>query len=512
MEDSYESAYSPSIHSADEDYPDMDKSFMSTRSCSQMSISSQGSSKDTTEATRKHRKVLDVCKGVFNFQQYATVQAPTKNIAATTSIPAAKSTMPDDAQDTNILIYLGTIQSILNLMTRCAICQIGSLKIIVTGLSYGTASFISIECNNCDSAKGLWSSGSRGRGTITVGDNAIKIRSQLIYASVLSGRLMGNGWTKVHLNHSFLNVPGPISKRNFTLAQADLLLVAKAVAEESMLMAVNHPRGIHSVDSASQYVEVIGTFDGEYQQRSGKSGEGFSRYCFAAAISAETGKVLSYGVACNSCAYCKAMDQCTGEDRSPVQGYDSNRLAGMLSTSRFAVRSVLTFTTGVSDNTKFIGNALERGVIFTAIVSDGDNKTHDVLAKAGIYNDIPDAPTIKRFECITHVAKRMKTNLHKRQDKVLKTARAEKASLTRSYSKKGLSKKEISKKVDLLFKGIILRSSRGRELWDSKHAEEIRHLSLALCGQIASYYRLAVQRNAGDVPSILAAIKSIHLN
>ena len=328
-------------------------------------------------------------------------------------------------------------------MTRCAICQIGSLKILVTGLSYGTASFISIECNNCDSAKGFWSSGSRGRGTITVGDNSIKTRSQLIYASVLSGRIMGIGWAKLHLYHSFLNVPGPISKRNFTLVQADLLLVPKAVDKESMLMGVNQLRGIHSVDSASQYLEVISTFDGAYQQRSGKSGEGFSRYCFAAAISAETGKILSYGVACNSCAFCKAMDQCTGEDRSPVQGYNSIRLAGMLSTSRFAVRSMRTFTTGVSDTTKFIGNAMERGVIFTARVSDGDNKTHDVLAKAGIFKDIPDAPTIEQYECIAHMAKRMKTNLHKRQD-----------------------------------------------------------------------YRMAVQRNAGDVTSILEAIKEkpLHLS
>ena len=84
--------------------------------------------------------------------------------------------------------------------------------------------------------------------------------------------------------------------------------------------------------------------------------------------------------------------------------------------------------------------------------------------------------------------------------------------MSRALSKKGLGKKEVRKKVDPLFKGMIQRSSKGRESWDSKPAEEIRHLSLALCGQIASYYRLAVQRNTGDIPSILAAIKAIPLH
>ena len=67
-------------------------------------------------------------------------------------------------------------------------------------------------------------------------------------------------------------------------------------------------------------------------------------------------------------------------------------------------------------------------------MSDGDNKTHDVLAKAGLYDDISDVPDIDRFECIPHVAKRMKTNLQKRLDEVLNTARANKAALVRSYS------------------------------------------------------------------------------
>ena len=48
-------------------------------------------------------------------------------------------------------------------------------------------------------------------------------------------------------------------------------------------------------------VHTIASYDGSYQQRSGKSGGRFSRYRFAAAISITTGKVLFYGIACYSC-------------------------------------------------------------------------------------------------------------------------------------------------------------------------------------------------------------------
>ena len=513
MEELSGSSYSPSIHSGSEGNPEV--SFVSTRShCSQMSISSQGSTKDISDAVIiKHRKGVGRLSKRFHLSQARKLRTASKKGASTTciSIPAAETPMPVATSDTNILINLGTMQSILNSMARCALCENGKLSILVKGISHGCSSFISITCTSCDSANTFWSSGSRIRGIVTVGDSTIKDRSQLIYSSLLAGRIMGIGWAKLHLYHSFLNIPGPMSKRNFTVAQSDLLVAARVVANESMEMAVNQLRVLHSVDISSQYVEVIGTFDGAYQQRSGKSGGGFSRYCFAAAISAETGKVLSYDVACNSCAYCSTLDNKLRDSVIPLEEHQTKMaIHKPVCSAEYSDYSSVQLESAIAP--KVIADALSRGIIFSAIVSDGDNKTHDVLAKAGIYNEIRDAPTIDRFECIAHVAKRLKSNLHKRQEKVLKTARADKAAMSRTLSKKGFGKKEVSKKVDPLFKGMIQRSSKARDSWDSNPAQEIRHLSLALCGQIASYYRLAVQRNAGDLPSIQAAIKAIPLH
>ena len=40
-------------------------------------------------------------------------------------------------------------------------------------------------------------------------------------------------------------------------------------------------------------------------------------------------------------------------------------------------------------------------------------------------------------------------------------------------------------------------------------AVEIKHFSEAICVQIASYYRLAVQRNKGDINAIIKAVEAI---
>ena len=41
-----------------------------------------------------------------------------------------------------------------------------------------------------------------------------------------------------------------------------------------MMMAVNELRAMRVIDDSCQYVDIVGTFNGAYQQRSRKSGVG----------------------------------------------------------------------------------------------------------------------------------------------------------------------------------------------------------------------------------------------
>ena len=184
-----------------------------------MSISSQGSAKDITDVVvRKHRTKSGKLSRRKHLGRFAKTRATTKKspVVPTSSqfVPAIEIPLPAASSETNVVMSIGTNQSILNSMARSALCESGKLRIRVTGISHGTASFLSIDCSNCASVNTFWNSGSRLRGTLTLWDTAIKSRSQLIYASVLAGRIMGIGWAKLHLYHSFMNIPGAISKRD----------------------------------------------------------------------------------------------------------------------------------------------------------------------------------------------------------------------------------------------------------------------------------------------------------
>ena len=523
--ESSNSSYSPSNDPYSEDNRGHDVSIISTRSRgSQMSVSSHGSALDFSPViTRKNKKPF----GLTNKRRQlgsarkklaiGKVPRSSKSISSlpllssqTESTPVVVDPQPETATS-NILFNIGTLQSVLNAMAICGKCAMGKLKISSPGLTEGSASFLSMKCNNCDSSEKFWSSGSRLRERLTVGDRIITKRSDLIYSSVLSARLMGVGWAKLHLYHAFLNIPGPVTSRNFGLAQADILVAARVVADESMKFAVEELRLLHKTPSSSQYVTAIGTFDGAYQQRSGKSGGGFSRYCFAAAIIAETGKVVSYGVACNSCSYCVTLKNKLRDSLITLEEYEGRvAIHAPICCAQYSDYSSVHLESAIAP--KVISDALVRGIVFSGIVSDGDNKTHDVLLKSDIYNHLDEHRTIDRFECIAHVAKRMKSNLNKRQEKVLKLSRSSKASKSRDLKKQGLSKRAIGKELDPEFRGTLQRTSKGRGTWKCRPAEEIRHLSLAMCAQVASYYRLAVQRNAGDIPAIIRAIKAIPLH
>ena len=208
-----------------------------------------------------------------------------------------------------------------------------------------------------------------------------------MYSSVLAARIMGVGWAKLHLYHSFLNIPGPITSRNFGLVQADILVAARAVADKSMKLAVEELRVLHNTPSSSQFVTTVGTFDGAYQQRSGKSGGGFSRYCFAAAIIAVSGKVLPYGVACNSCAYCVELNNRLRDSLITLEQYEVQLAIHEPSCcAEYSEYSSVHLESAIAH--KVISDALECGIVFTGIVSGGDNKAHDVLRKSGVYNHL----------------------------------------------------------------------------------------------------------------------------
>ena len=143
-----------------------------------------------------------------------------------------------------------------------------------------------------------------------------------------------------------------------------------------------------------------------------------------------------------------------------------------------------------------------RGIIFSGLVYDGDNKTIEALKEAQVYQQLGQNFEISRLECLSHVAKRMKINFCHRQEAVLKEARNDKKAEVRYLMKeKQMNKQEVNKTIGKKYVGSLKANSKVREGWKgelTKKSVAIHQLSVAMCAQIASYYRLAMQRNTND--------------
>ena len=91
---------------------------------------------------------------------------------------------------------------------------------------------------------------------------------------------------------------------------------------------------------------------------------------------------------------------------------------------------------------------------------------------------------------------------------MLKEARTDKKSEVRYLMKeKQMNKQEASKEIGKKYVGSLKADSKVGEGWKGESTEKsvaIHHLSVAMCAQIASYYRLAVQRNIQGVLKVLA--------
>ena len=157
-----------------------------------------------------------------------------------------------------------------------------------------------------------------------------------------------------------------------------------------------------------------------------------------------------------------------------------------------------------------VQDALDRGVIFSRLVADGDTKTHQKLHSAGLYKHL-GIHEIERIECLAHVCKRIKINIIRRQEKALKLNRAEKNLQKQLLAQGGMSEAEALKQVSPEFRGTLQKDSRKRGTWEGA-AKVIRTVNDTVAGQVASYYRLTIHRNRGNIHEIIRAIDAIPLH
>lgn len=98
--------------------------------------------------------------------------------------------------------------------------------------------------------------------------------------------------------------------------------------------------------------------------------------------------------------------------------------------------------------------------------------------------------------------------MSKSQSKILKSAKREKAYELKQVNQDSETSKGKKKSIAAKYKSTLSRGSTVRKTWGDT-SREIRTLSEAMCGQIASYYRKVVQSNIGDIDTIINAVHAI---
>ena len=205
----------------------------------------------------------------------------------------------------NIVMNAERLVSVMKEMAVCKVCQLGSLQLFEKSARLSCAQYMMIRCDKCFEYQYFWTVDGKSKSKIFVGPvDRIPKRNSMMISSVLGGRLIGLGESKLKLYHAALDILPPPARSGFADIQRELLLASEYVAKQGMDNARYGLEDLLGLNDDTKLVHAVVSYDGAYQIRSGKSGGGFSPYCFASAISTDTGKVVAYEVGCNTCREC----------------------------------------------------------------------------------------------------------------------------------------------------------------------------------------------------------------
>ena len=404
-------------------------------------------------------------------------------------------------QNQRIIIDVSTLETIFEKSFECKFCHHGPVKLFETSARYGFGILLYLRCEFCHTTTKYWSVSGRFSEKLSVGNLTVPKRNDSTYQVVLGARMAGIG--KMGLDYIFctLGIGRTLTYKNYSCVTRDLLVTLEHIAINSMQKAVDELRKSKRL-TPEDFVYIIGSYDGAYQKRSSKMGGGFSRYCFASLIDMETGKVVAYNVACNSCPRCTELRHKLRDGILTAEEH-RNQFEVHMNTCPAKYRDFSSVSLESEICPEIVTQGYKRGIICDGLVCDGDNKSFEKIINVDPYGKFGLKHYIKRFECLSHCVKRMKGHLIEYQKEKLRLVRREKAAKVKSGIHKNIVEKE--------YKGKLVRKNIERGDWShsSKNAFEIKFLTDAFCSRIASMYQLAVKHHVGCVDLILQSIRAI---
>ena len=117
--------------------------------------------------------------------------------------------------DRYVIINVESFISILGEVAVSRNCQLGTLELYQKSYHLSCATQLMLRCNNCLTNQTFWSVSGYFRSSVQQGEKKICKRNDIMYSSVLGGRLVGMGEPNLRLYRASRNLAPPPNGASF---------------------------------------------------------------------------------------------------------------------------------------------------------------------------------------------------------------------------------------------------------------------------------------------------------
>ena len=288
---------------------------------------------------------------------------------------------------------------------RCNECN-GTLVLYEEEWKHGWQTFFRVKCQRCHSEHATFPS-SRSldipshHTCVNVPFTSVDM-NEVTMRSVLATHSTGMSWRDLHKIATIFDMPPPVQAMPPRYA-IRLETVTKSAVKVSMLEAANqlHKKVDSEPSPEPKAVNVPISFDSSWKTRGHYSNIGFG-----AAISTSTKKVLDYEILSRICEKCSIWTEEKQKDK-PSE-YEKWLERHKPNCNRNYTGSSQAMEPEAAE--RIWGRSLERNrLVYSVFIGDGDSKAFQHVTSLNPYPLVK----VRKEECLTHVAKRLKKSLKK---------------------------------------------------------------------------------------------------
>ena len=228
-------------------------------------------------------------------------------------------------------------------------------------------------------------------------------KSEINARSLIAVHSTASSWEDFRLTCSILDLDVPASRMPKTSLDK-FVAASKVVVERSM--SISGQKVFANSQPSTMVVqgirECIVSFDASWYQRGHFSNQGF-----AAAIDAETGKVLDYSLYDRVCYLCSRWDE-ERKMQKPDEFIEFWEQHKFTCTANYKGSSQAMETSAALDIWK--RSIVKHQLVYGTYIGDGDSSSYRNLTKSDPYNG---EVVVRKEECLGHAQKRLKKHLLK---------------------------------------------------------------------------------------------------